>query len=288
MKLDAAGARAGIEAQLAQPLGLSVEDAARAIIDIAVSKMSLAVREVSVQQGHDPRDFALVCSGGAGPLHAVAVARDLKIPTVIVPWYPSHFSALGMLLADERHNLVRTYLARVDVADFAAIRAISRELEREARALTRGRDPVATLSFDLRYVGQEFSLNIPVSGGQLEAGDGAGIRAAFDALHEQRYAHHAADEPVEIINIRLAVHSRGARPAIPAPKGGAVPPRHREVFFARGGAVRCPVYDREQLAPGTAIAGPALIQEFGTTTVVHPQDSAQVAPSGEIIISLGE
>src|SRR5690606_15611794 len=109
MKLDADGARRGIAEKIAAPLGLEPVAAAQAIIDIAIAKMSLAVREVSVQKGFDPRDFALVASGGAGPLHVLAIARELHIPTVIVPLFPSHFSALGMLLADERHDFIRTH-----------------------------------------------------------------------------------------------------------------------------------------------------------------------------------
>ena len=111
MVLDADGARDGIALKVAKPLGMDTIEAARAIVEIAISKMSLAVREVSVEKGYDPRDFALVASGGAGPLHAVAIARELHIPTVVVPRFPAHFSALGMLMADERHDLVRTYWA---------------------------------------------------------------------------------------------------------------------------------------------------------------------------------
>ena len=123
MKLDAEGAARGIEEKIAEPLGLDTVAAAQAIVEIAIAKMSLAVREVSVAKGYDPRDFALVASGGAGPLHVMAIARELHIPTVIVPLFPSHFSALGMLLADERHDFIRTFysdLAGVDFADLVA------------------------------------------------------------------------------------------------------------------------------------------------------------------------
>ncbi len=118
MKLDRAARHRGIRQQIADPLGMTPQTAAKAIVDIAITKMSLAVREVSVEKGYDPRDFALVASGGAGPLHVVAIARELHIPTVIVPLFPSHFSALGMLLADERHDFIRTFYGDLDDSGF--------------------------------------------------------------------------------------------------------------------------------------------------------------------------
>src|SRR5207237_675821 len=120
MKLDSAGAAGGIAEKIAKPLKMDTVAAAQAIIEIAISKMSLAVREVSVAKGYDPRDFALVASGGAGPLHVIAIARELHIPTVIVPLFPSHFSALGMLLADERHHFIRTSYSDLAAVAFAA------------------------------------------------------------------------------------------------------------------------------------------------------------------------
>src|SRR5205809_2267132 len=119
MKLDAASAAQGIAEKIAKPLNMDTLAAAEAIVEIAISTMSLAVREVSVKKGYDPRDFALVASGGAGPLHVVAIARELNIPKVIVPLFPSHFSALGMLLADERHDFIRTLYCDLAALDFA-------------------------------------------------------------------------------------------------------------------------------------------------------------------------
>ncbi|MGE0630477.1 MAG: hydantoinase/oxoprolinase family protein [Hyphomicrobiaceae bacterium] len=287
MPLDAVAAEVGILAQIGVPLGLDARAAARAIVDIAVAKMSLAVREISVQQGHDPRDFALVASGGAGPLHAVAVARDLRIPVVIVPCLPSHFSALGMLLADERHDLVRTYLAPLDSCDFHEIGGVVDSLEKEARAITRSPDAEQIVSFDLRYVGQEFSLTIPVSRDQIARADRAGIRRAFDETHEQRYAHHATDEPVEIISIRLVARAEGTKPAMPRPDAASAKPRTRLISMGPGDAVETRVYRREELRVGATIDGPALIQEYGTTTVIYDGDRLVVSPTGEMIVTLG-
>src|SRR6059058_6411407 len=134
MKLDADGAARGIAEKIAKPLKLDTVSAAQAIVEIAISKMSLAVREVSVEKGYDPRDFALVASGGAGPLHVIAIARELHIPTVIVPLFPSHFSALGMLLADERHDFIRTYYADLAAIDFSDLVRVHHEMVAEANA----------------------------------------------------------------------------------------------------------------------------------------------------------
>jgi len=291
MKLDADGARHGITAKIADPLRLDPVAAAQAIVEIAIAKMSLAVREVSVAKGYDPRDFALVASGGAGPLHVVAIARELHIPKVVVPLYPSHFSALGMLLADERHDFIRTFYSDLVGVDFAMLLNIHREMAAEATASLRHADGAEQqIHLDLRYVGQEFTLQVPVSVAQFEAGDHRGIRAAFDALYEHRYAHHSPDEPVEMVNIRLAMI--GKRPKLKIPRlpdaGGAKPARQREVYLRDARRpLACPVYQRELLGSGNRISGPALIQEHGTTTVLFEGDALTVAPSGELIITVG-
>jgi N-methylhydantoinase A len=286
MRLDATAARNGIETAIGKPLNLDGAAAARAIVEIGVAKMSLAVRQVSVEKGYDPRDFALVASGGAGPLHAVAIARDLRIPTVIIPWFPSHFSAMGMLMADERHDAVRTYPAALDVLDFADLGHVVDELETDLRKMCRSPDARIICQLDLRYQGQEFSLSIPVTRQQIAEGDRAGIRAAFDALHEHRYAHSADDEPVEMINIRLVASVRRQKPTMPKAGSAPAPARQRKVVMHAGPAVDCQVLERASLAAGQVIQGPALIQEYGSTTVIFPQDSCIVAPTGELIISV--
>src|ERR1700674_2644374 len=134
MKLDAEGAARGIADKIAGPLRMDTIAAAQAILDIDIAKMSLAVREVSVAKGYDPRDFALVASGGAGPLHVIAIARELNIPKVIVPLFPSHFSALGMLLADERHDFTRTHFSDLAAIDFVELVKVYEEMRKQARA----------------------------------------------------------------------------------------------------------------------------------------------------------
>src|SRR6202521_5138921 len=157
MKLDAQGAARGIAEKIGAPLKMETVAAAQAIVEIANAKMSLAVREVSVGQGYDPRDFALVASGGAGALHVIAIARELHIPTVIVPLFPSHFSALGMLLADERHDFTRTHFADLAAIDFVELVKVYEEMRKQASgALRHSKNAERQIHLDLRYVGQEF------------------------------------------------------------------------------------------------------------------------------------
>jgi N-methylhydantoinase A len=291
MVLDADGARRGIAQKIAKPLKMETVTAAQAIVEIAIAKMSLAVREVSVEKGYDPRDFALVASGGAGPLHVLAIARELHIPKVVVPLFPSHFSALGMLLADERHDFIRTHYADLSRVGFADLVRTHDEMVGEAAAgLRHAKYAERQAHLDLRYVGQEFTLSVPVTRDQLVAGDRKTIRKAFDALYEQRYAHHSPDEPVEMVNMRLALVGKRTQLAFPvlgehdAPKARQT----REVYFGDPGRpVACPIFWREDLGAGCRIAGPALIQEHGTTTVLFAGDALAMAPSGEMIISVG-
>jgi N-methylhydantoinase A len=291
MILDAEGAARGIRDKVASPLKLDTVAAAQAIVDISINKMSLAVREVSVAKGYDPRDFALVASGGAGPLHVCAIARELHIPTVIVPLFPSHFSALGMLLADERHDFIRTVYSDLASVDFGGLVKVHDEMVAEAKAsLRHGANAQFQVQLDLRYVGQEFTLSVPVELGQLERGDRGAIRAAFDRLYEQRYAHHSPEEPVEMVNIRVG--AIGKRPKLTFPSLGASGPAEpfaeREAYFSSAAKpVRAKVYRREALGAGATIEGPALIQEHGTTTVLFEHDRLRVAESGEMIISVG-
>jgi N-methylhydantoinase A len=291
MKLDADAAQRGIQEKIAGPLKLDVVVAAQAIVDISINKMSLAVREVSVAKGYDPRDFALVASGGAGPLHVCAIARELYIPTVIVPLFPSHFSALGMLLADERHDFIRTVYSDLASTDFKALVQVHDEMVAEARAgLRHGKDAQYQVTLDIRYVGQEFTLSVPIELAQLKSGDRKAIRTAFDTLYEQRYAHHSPEEPVEMVNIRLGAIGKRSKLAFPSlgASGAAKPAGEQQAYFSSARKpLTAKVYKREMLGAGAEIAGPALIQEHGTTTVLFEHDRCKVAASGEMIISVG-
>jgi len=271
-------------------LKMDTIEAAQAIVQIAISKMSLAVREVSVEKGYDPRDFALVASGGAGPLHVCAIARELHIPKVIVPLFPSHFSALGMLLADERHDFIRTFYYDLASLDFAALVVVHDEMAAEAKkSLRHAKNPQFQIELDLRYVGQEFTLSVPVTRDMIKRGDRQKIRTTFDALYEHRYAHHSPDEPVEMVNIRLAAIGKRTKLTFPklATKTSAKPKRRDVYLDDPRKPVSCPIYQRPELGAGARIAGPALIEEHGTTTVLFKGDVCRLARSGELLIDVG-
>jgi len=295
MPLDVEGAREAIRTTIAEPLDLSIEAAALGIIKIAVAEMSLAVRGVSVERGYDPRDFAMVGFGGAGPLHSAQIARELHVPTLIIPRVPGHFSALGMLMSDLRHDYVRTYYKSLADSDFDDIRRIFSGMVAEARELLLNEGTAAdAMTFqhflDIRYVGQEFPIQTPVEESAIASGDMAKIRAGFDEIHDRRYGHKATSEAVEIVNIRLTATGKRERsrfPELPPATTDALIAHRHVIFDDSLEGIECPIYDRERLGPGARISGPAVIQEYASTTVLFPGDEMQVAPSGEMIVTIG-
>jgi N-methylhydantoinase A len=293
MPLDVAAARRSVEQRVGTPLDMSATEAAHGIVRIAVAKMSLAVRGVSVERGYDPRDFALVAMGGAGPVHALEVARDLHIPQVVVPNLPAHFSALGMLMADVRQDYVRTYYRPLREADYAALAQIYAELLAAGHATlddagVEGAARRFHYAMDLRYIGQEFWLQIPVSEQEIERGDRAAIQARFTAIHDHRFGHAAPDEPLELVNVRLT--AIGTRPPLGFPglaaRANAAPSTQRPVQLDDAHSTSCPVYRREDLPPGAEVDGPAVIEEYASTTVLFAGDRARVAATGELVIDV--
>ena len=294
MQLDAAAAHRGVEERLCPTLRLDVAQTAQGIIRIAVAKMALAVRAISVQRGHDPRDFALMAMGGGGPLHALEVARDLGIRRVVIPNLPAHFSALGMLMSDVRHDFVRTCYQMLEQADFPALRAMASELtEIGHRALdSAGADPNAralSIFMDLRYAGQEFTVPVPVEHDELVRALAAPIRHRFDATHDKRFGHSAPQESVELVNLRLTMRAARQTVHLPMlPSGPAPAPIDRRPIMLRAEPVECSVYRREALPAGACLTGPCAIEEHGSTTILFDRDTAQVSETGEIIVQVAD
>src|SRR5581483_10721027 len=201
-------ARAIVE-KIGKPLGLSLEEAALGILTIANFNMSLSVRAVSVEKGYDPRDCALVPSGGGGALHALAIARELSVPRVIIPPMPAHFSALGMLMADLKHDYVQTFVRELAETSGAEIAGAFSLLEKSAADTLReegaGAEQIVLRRFlDMRYRGQEYTLPVPVTEDLRALKDFSAIRARFDRLHQEHYGHSAPSEPVMMVNLRLS------------------------------------------------------------------------------------
>jgi N-methylhydantoinase A len=305
MILDVDAARAAVRARVAGPLGLSDEAAALAIVKIAVLHMSLAVRQVSVERGYDPRDFAMLAFGGAGPLHAVEVARALHVPTIIVPTFPGQFSAAGMLMADVRHDYVRTYYKPLERSDFRELAAIAGELVASARE--RFREERASeactelrLSLDVRYAGQDSSMPVPADDLLARGGRGGErdvVKAAFNEIHERAFGYHDMEQALEVVSVRLAAVAKRVDGTRDIREGGTTHraesiARHcstRRVWFdAADKPIECPVHQREQLAAGVELEGPAVVQEYASTTLLFPGDRLRVADTGELLVHLRE
>jgi N-methylhydantoinase A len=298
MALDAGLAEAAIDAKVAKPLGLGVTEAALGIVRIADASMSLAVRAVSVNRGIDPRDTVMVAFGGAGPLHASAIARDIFVPTVIIPRLPGNFSALGMLMAEWRQDFVRTFFGSFGSIDaaFAAgafdeLRAAGiAALERDGFTADGGRFAFAA---DLRYRGQEHAIPIDVAVPDDLLGAAGATAERFNEQHDRRYGHSAPDQTIEIVNLRLVVTVPRGNDAVsdllstPWEPTETAPEQRRAVVFDDPAApLEARVLWRPALEVGQEITGPAVIEEANTTILLHPGDRAVVHPWGHLIITL--
>jgi len=287
MPLDAGAAARAVDEALAGPLGLSRDAAAAGVVRLADVTMALAVRGITTARGLDPRDYALVAYGGGGPLHAVAIARELGVPRVVVPPSPSTFSAWGMLATDLRHDLVRTVLEPLERTDAAWAAARYGEMQREIAAILPGQDaPVLHRAVDLRYLGQEHTVTVPVT----ELGDWPGLRRQFDHAHERAYGYAAADVDVQLLNLRLTLIRPLEPPRLPVldrRRAGAPAFETRKIHsMTAGDALEYRVYQRASLSPGDEVAGPAAIEESGTTTIIDAGDTLSVDDHGCLIIDL--
>lgn len=297
MALDAAAGLRAIQKEVAEPLALSLERAAAGMIEIAVSSMANAVRAVTTERGLDPRDFTLIAYGGGGPLHAVAVARELAIGKVIVPQAPAHFSAFGMLLADVRRDYVLTHFQRLADVSLDELEGLYQQLEQEGMAeLERvGISPdrvVFERAADMRYVGQEHAVAVSTPS-SIGPESRELIKRTFDDAHELRFSHSAPAEPAELVSLRVSVFGRTEKPPLPRiPQGTVEPPvdarrPDRMVTLDEGeGAESCAVYDRSRLLAGNIISGPALIEEAASCTLFGRNDTATVNEYGHLVIEL--
>jgi len=295
--LDVEGCWQAMEERIGKPLGIDATQAAFGIYQVVNSGMADALRVVSVQRGHDPREFMLVAAGGAGPIHASRLAQEVGIPKVIVPRAASVFCALGMLESDLKHDYVQTYWTHFDQVNPEALEATFRAMEEQGMA-TLAEEGVAETTveveryLDMRYIGQHHEVTVRLPKGKIEEGKLQGVAAAFHATHERLYTYCEADKPVETINIRLTIIGRvpktplakelaAAQPAAEAIKGS------RQVFFAEyQSRVDTPLYDAAKLQPGHHFSGPAIIEAVTTSIVVCPGDEVLVDDYGNVILEV--
>jgi N-methylhydantoinase A len=291
MTLDRAKAEQAV-AGVAQPLALDTAAAAEGIVRIIDVKMEEAIKAISTMRGHDLRDFMLLAFGGAGPLHAARMARDLGMAGVIVPLYPGVFSATGLLMSDVKHDYIRSRLTPIGELTADDVSAVFAQLEAQARD-DLSRDGFAESdirierALDMRYAGQGYEITLPCTAEQTASL--AMLRKSFDVEHKSQFGHMAPDEPVEVVSYR--VRGIGVVPPVSmpkfAPQGLTLADALRETRRVRfdGATVDCPVYQREKLDVGLTLRGPAILDQFDCTTVLCAGQAARVDEWKNLIVT---
>ena len=294
MALDIDAARDAI-APAARQLNMSIERTAHGIVSIVVSNMVRAIRAVSVERGHDPRNFALMPFGGAGPLHATDVARAIGIRDVIVPRDPGILCAQGLIVADRKEEFVRSKRLLLDNASMETLRQLTDTLGRDADAWFREEAPLdgaqrqlTTIVYDMRYVGQNFELSVLDTEQPAQTPDADRLKQLFFAAHEASYGFHNPDDAVEIINIRLtaSVTADALRKSNWEQEQTTVFEGKRSIYFEPEQPVEATIYQRGALRPGQVVAGPAAIDQLDATTIVYPGDRAVVDENGNLMLEL--
>jgi N-methylhydantoinase A len=293
-QIDVEKARQVIEEKVAKPLGLSLIEAAAGIIRVVNANMVRGIRVVSVEKGYDPREFALVPFGGAGPVHGVEMAEELGMRKIVVPKNPGITSAIGMLSADVRHDYVQTYVIDSREVSAQKLTELFTILEKQAKEdlATEGfkeQDMVMIRSLDMRYKKQAYEIPIPVIGGELTDQAMLDTENIFHAEHFKLYGYNRPQEIVEIVNLRLT--ALGKLPEMKLIKGKklaniSVKPREYRDVYMRDSFVGTAIYNREDFTIGTEIVGPAVVEQLDSTTVIFPGQTGRVDDYGNIIIAL--
>jgi N-methylhydantoinase A len=293
MPIDATRSDRAIS-DMAGKLGLGTEQVAQGMLDLATVNMARAIRVISVERGYDPRDYALVAFGGAGPLHAGRLARELEIPRVLVPSIPGILCAYGLLVADLRTDFSRTQVIPVTDDSLEIINSSYLALEQEAsdwfdREQLTGNARQTRRIADMRYVGQNYELPIPVRDGEVSVDTLADLRSAFHRAHEQAYGYAADDEPVQLVTFRLEAFGVVSPPELDTLAAGEdltdALAGHRHVWLPEAdGWSDVPLYDRTKLGAGMVVQGPAIVEQMDSTTVILPDQRATVDRYGNLII----
>jgi len=283
-----------IQQRVAQPLGMDAVEAAWGIVQIVNTNTVLAIRAVSVQRGYDPRAFTLVAFGGAGPLHATAVARLLGISQVVVPRVPGTLCAQGLLATDLRTDYVRTFIAPLLDADISYVNSLLCDLDAAARdwLATEGTaegERTVSFSADLRYAGQNYELPVPVPPPPWTVESLSGLCESFHSAHHRAYGYRSDQAIVQLVTLRATALARmprhEPRHEPDGPANNVAPFEHREVWWDEG-FVSTPVYRRIDLGSGTIVAGPAVVEQMDSTILIGPNESGKVDGYGNLVLSL--
>ncbi len=299
LPLDAAAAQNAIETHLAQPLGMEIDEAAAGMYAVINANMAHGVREITVKRGLDPREFSMVVAGGAGALHACAIATELEIPTLIVPRTASTLCATGMLLSDLQHDFVRSCVGLLHKLDNARLNALADEMiaDGEAQLREEGAGSIEhQVSMDLRYVKQYHEVTVSIERSALVAGDTTAMARAFHAAHDRLYGYNLADAGTELELINIRVRSIGQSDSIELTRvsqgqsdsAHALKGRRRAWVFERARFEEMPVYDGHALLAENQIVGPALIERSDTTIFVSAGFDAKVDTLGSVALKARE
>lgn len=294
LKIDAELSKKAVKAKIADPMGIGTEDAALGIVKVVNSNMARAIRVITVEKGHNPSDFTLVAYGGAGPLHAVHLAQEMGIRTVLIPPAPGALCALGLLTADIKKSYVRTAIASYDEMTPEQINAVMSSLRDEGSAwLDSEKVPSERRKFhgiaEMRYVGQNYELQVEIPTENITASDIEKMKQDFFVAHEKNYGYYNPNAPVQFVNFRCEATGIVKKPNLAELETTLDDPSKAEigrrvVHFEESGAVDCPVYDRAKFGRAERVNGPCIIEQMDSTTVVPPNTWFSIDKFGNLII----
>ena len=296
MKIKWERAEKAIREKVAGKLGMSVEAAAHGIVSVVNSNMARAIRVITVERGYNPSDFTLVAYGGAGPLHAVHLAQDMGIKTVLIPPAPGTLCAFGLLTADIKKSYVKTWLSKYDEAGPELLNSIFKPLIEQGNAwLASEKVPEANRKFqnivEMRYIGQNYELQVNVPAGRISQSDFSELKAKFFKEHEKNYGYYNPTAPLQFVNFRSEAIGIVAKPKLATMDkmvGGIEEAliQTRNVYFAETGTIECPVYDRNKIGQIEHVQGPCIVEQMDSTTVIPPNTCFQVDCYGNIIVAV--
>lgn len=294
LKIDAELSKKAVKKKIADPMGIGTEEAALGIVKVVNSNMARAIRVITVEKGHNPSDFTLVAYGGAGPLHAVHLAQEMGIRTVLIPPAPGALCALGLLTADIKKSYVRTAIASYDEMTPEQINAVMSSLRDEGSAwLDSEKVPSERRKFhgiaEMRYVGQNYELQVEIPTENITASDIEKMKQDFFVAHEKNYGYYNPNAPVQFVNFRCEATGIVKKPNLAELETTLDDPSKAEigrrvVHFEESGAVDCPVYDRAKFGRAERVNGPCIIEQMDSTTVVPPNTWFSIDKFGNLII----